>query len=139
MGLFDSIAGQVAGALGGQSGAGGNAALIQAAMSLINSPQIGGIQGLITKFQQGGLGEVVASWLGSGQNLPISGDQIKAVFGAEQIGGVAQQVGMSSQEVSSGLAGLLPQLIDKLSPDGKAPEGDALQAAMGMLGGLLKS
>ena len=46
---------------------------------------------------------------------------------------------MSSQEVSSGLAGLLPQLIDKLSPDGKAPEGDALQAAMGMLGGLMKS
>ncbi|WP_374340018.1 YidB family protein [Methyloversatilis sp.] len=139
MGLFDAIAGQVAGALGGQSGAGNHAALIQAAMSLINSPQIGGIQGLIAKFQQGGLGEVVASWLGSGQNLPISGDQIKAVFGAEQIGGVAQEVGMSSQEVSSGLAGLLPQLIDQLSPDGKAPEGDALQAAMGMLGGLLKS
>jgi uncharacterized protein YidB (DUF937 family) len=139
MGLFDSIAGQVAGALGGQSGASGNAALIQAAMSLINSPQIGGLQGLIAKFQQGGLGEVIASWLGSGPNLPISGEQIKSVFGAEQIGGVAQQVGMSSREVSSGLAGLLPQLIDKLSPDGKAPEGDALQAAMGMLGGLMKS
>lgn len=134
MGLFDSIAGQVAGALGGQSGAGGNAA-----MSLINSPQIGGIQGLIAKFQQGGLGDVIASWLGSGPNLPISGDQIKAVFGAEPIGGVAQQIGMSSQEVSSGLASLLPQLIDQLSPDGKAPEGDALQAAMGMLGGLMKS
>lgn len=139
MGLFDALAGQVAGALGGQSGAGGNAALLQAAMNLINSPQIGGLQGLIARFQQGGLGEVIASWLGSGQNLPISGDQIQAVFGAGQIGNVAQQMGLSSQEVSSGLAGLLPQLVDALSPDGKAPEGDALQTAMGMLGGLLKS
>jgi uncharacterized protein YidB (DUF937 family) len=139
MGLFDSIAGQVAGALTGQGGnAAGNAGLIQAVISVINSPQIGGIPGLIAAFQQKGLGDIIASWIGTGSNLPISAGQLESVLGSEQIGGMAQKLGLSSQEVSGQLSSLLPQLVDKISPTGAAPDGDALQQAMGMLGSFLK-
>ena len=69
MGLFDSIAGQVAGALAGQGGAQGSG-LLQAVMGLINSPQVGGIQGLVAAFQNNGLGNVVQSWIGM---TPASG------------------------------------------------------------------
>lgn len=137
MGLFDSIAGQVTGALAGQGGAQGSG-LLQALMGLINSPQVGGIQGLVAAFQKNGLGNIVQSWIDTGQNLPISPEQLNAVFGSEQIGKVAQQLGLSSQETSSELSNLLPQVIDKLSPSGDVPQGDALQSAMGLLGSFLK-
>lgn len=137
MGLFDSIAGQVAGALSGQGGAQGSG-LLQALMGLINSPQVGGIQGLVAAFQKNGLGDIVQSWIGTGQNLPISPEQLNAIFGSEQIGKVAQQLGLSSQETSAELSNLLPQVIDKLSPSGEVPQGDALQSAMGVLGSFLR-
>lgn len=137
MGLFDSIAGQVAGALSGQGGAQGSG-LLQAVMGLINSPQVGGIEGLVAAFQTNGLGDVVQSWISTGQNLPISPEQLSAVLGSEQIGKVAQQLGLSSQETSSELSSLLPQVIDRLSPSGEVPQGDALQSAMGLLSSFLK-
>jgi uncharacterized protein YidB (DUF937 family) len=60
------------------------------------------------------------------------------VLGSEQIGKVAQQLGLSSQETSSELSSLLPQVIDRLSPSGEVPQGDALQSAMGLLSSFLK-
>jgi uncharacterized protein YidB (DUF937 family) len=137
MGLFDSIAGQVAGALSGQSGAQGSG-LLQLLMALINNPQTGGLQGLIAAFQDKGLGDLVSSWVGTGQNLPISPEQLQSVLGSGQIGQIAQQLGLSSQEVSSQLSALLPQVIDGITPNGQVPEGDAMQNALGMLSGLLK-
>lgn len=137
MGLFDSIAGQVAGALSGQSGAQGSG-LMQLLMGLINNPQTGGLQGLIAAFQDQGLGDLVSSWVGTGQNLPISPEQLQSVLGSGQIGQIAQQLGLSSQEVSGQLSALLPQVIDGITPNGQVPEGDAMQNALGMLSGLLK-
>ncbi|MDP3873612.1 MAG: YidB family protein [Pseudomonadota bacterium] len=137
MGLFDSIAGQVAGALSGQSGAQGSG-LLQILMSLINNPQTGGLQGLIAAFQDKGLGDLVSSWVGTGQNLPITPEQLQSVLGSGQIGQIAQQLGLSSQEVSGRLSALLPQVIDTLTPNGQVPEGDTMQNALGMLSGLLK-
>ncbi|MDP2867333.1 YidB family protein [Methyloversatilis sp.] len=137
MGLFDSIAGQVAGALSGQSGAQGSG-LLQILMSLINNPQTGGLQGLIAAFQDKGLGDLVSSWVGTGQNLPITPEQLQSVLGSGQIGQIAQQLGLSSQEVSGQLSALLPQVIDGITPNGQVPEGDAMQNALGMLSGLLK-
>ncbi|MCQ9374071.1 YidB family protein [Methyloversatilis sp. XJ19-13] len=137
MGLFDSIAGQVAGALSGQSGAQGSG-LLQLLMGLINNPQAGGLQGLIAAFQDKGLGDLVSSWVGTGQNLPISPEQLQSVLGSGQIGQIAQQLGLSPQEVSGQLSALLPQVIDGITPNGRIPEGDAMQNALGMLSGLLK-
>lgn len=137
MGLFDSIAGQVAGALSGQGGAQGSA-LLQLLMGLINNPQTGGLQGLIAAFQDQGLGDLVSSWVGTGQNLPISPEQLQSVLGSGQIGQIAQQLGLSSQDVSGQLSALLPQVIDGITPNGQVPEGDAMQNALGMLSGLLK-
>lgn len=137
MGLFDSIAGQVAGALSGQGGAQGSG-LLQLLMELINNPQTGGLQGLIAAFQDKGLGDLVSSWVGTGQNLPITPEQLQSVLGSGQIGQIAQQLGLSSQEVSGQLSVLLPQVIDGITPNGQVPEGDAMQNALGMLSGLLK-
>lgn len=137
MGLFDSIAGQVAGALSGQGNAQGSG-LLELVMGLINNPQTGGLQGLIAAFQEKGLGDIVSSWVGTGQNLPISPEQLQAVLGSGPIGQIAQQLGLSSQEVSGQLSALLPQVIDTVTPNGQVPEGDTMQNALGMLSGLLK-
>jgi len=136
MGLFDSIAGQVLGQLtqgSGPNGAPGG--LLQAVGGLINSHP-GGLQGLVQAFEQQGLGGVVASWVGTGQNLPVSGEQIQAVLGNQQVAAIAQGLGFSPQEASAKLAEFLPQVVDQLTPNGTLPEGGGLDVAS-VLGGLL--
>ncbi|MGB4062596.1 MAG: YidB family protein [Azonexus sp.] len=134
MGLFDSVVGALA---GGQSG--GDSPLLSIVMQLINNPQTGGLGGLVQSFQQGGLGNIVNSWVSTGQNLPISAEQIKAVLGGGQLQDIASQLGVSTEQASGGLADLLPQLVDKLTPNGQVPEGgDLLAQGLDMLkkGGL---
>lgn len=134
MGLLDSVVGALA---GGQSA--GNSPLLNVVMQLINNPQTGGLSGLVQSFQQGGLGNIVNSWVSTGQNLPISAEQIQAVLGGGQLQNVAAQLGMSTEQASGGLADLLPQLVDKLTPNGQVPEGgDLLAQGLDMLkkGGL---
>lgn len=134
MGLLDSVVGALA---GGQSG--GESPLLNVVMQLINNPQTGGLAGLVQSFQQGGLGSIVNSWVSTGQNLPISAEQIHAVLGGGQLQNIAAQLGMSTEQASGGLADLLPQLVDKLTPNGQVPEGgDLLAQGMDMLkkGGL---
>jgi uncharacterized protein YidB (DUF937 family) len=101
---------------------------------------MGGLAGLMGQFQQAGLGNAMDSWIGKGENVAVSGEQLQQVFGNEQISSIASQLGLSEGEASSQLAGILPQIIDQLTPDGQAPEGgfgDANQL-MGLLGGLMK-
>ncbi len=133
MGLLDSVVGALA---GGQSGSGN--ALLDVAMQLINQ-QPGGLGGLVQSFQQGGLGEVVNSWVSTGQNLPISSDQLQSVLGSGQLQDIAARLGMSGDQAAGGLAELLPQVVDKLTPNGQLPEGgDLLAQGMDLLkkGGL---
>lgn len=133
MGLFDTIteqAGNVLSKSGGQSG------LMEAAIGLISSPQIGGLPGLIKAFQDRGLGDIIASWISTKPNLPISAEQIQEVFGKEQIQAVAQKLGMDTQVASSGLASVLPTVVDKLTPEGTVPEGGMLDKGLAMLKGL---
>jgi len=134
MGLLDSVVGALA---GGQSG--GDNPLLNIVMQLINNPQTGGLGGLVQSFQQGGLGDIVNSWVSTGQNLPISAEQIQAVLGGGQLQNIAAQLGMTTEQASGGLAGLLPQLVDQLTPNGQVPaSGDLLAQGMDMLkkGGL---
>lgn len=134
MGLLDSVVGALA---GGQSG--GDNSLLNIVMQLINNPQTGGLGGLVQSFQQGGLGNIVNSWVSTGQNLPISAEQIQAVLGGGQLQNIASQLGVSTQQASGSLADLLPQVVDKLTPNGQLPEGgDLLAQGLDMLkkGGL---
>ena len=106
---------------------------------LLTDPKHGGLQGLIQTFEQQGLGQIVASWVGTGQNLPISVEQLSAVLGSEKLQGLAQQVGLDPQALSGQLAQWLPQAVDHLTPQGQVPAPGALQpdALQGALGGLL--
>jgi uncharacterized protein YidB (DUF937 family) len=134
MGLLDQVVGGLAAnALGGK----GNG-LAEMAMQLVNQYP-GGLGGLVQAFRQGGLGEIVDSWVSTGQNLPVSGDQLSSVLGSDLLGTLAGQAGVAPQELSSGLAALLPGLVDQLTPGGKLPEGgDLLAQGLDMLkkGGL---
>jgi len=121
--------GQSPGGLGGLGALGGQGALLNAVIAMLANGQqqggggIGGLGDLIGRFTQGGLGDVIGSWIGHGQNAPISGDQLSNVLGSDVIGQLAQQLGLSHGEVAGQLSQILPQAIDRLTPQGQAPAG----------------
>jgi len=86
----------------------------------VDSAATGGLGDLIEKFQQAGMGDVIGSWVGSGQNQPISADQIGAVLGSDAISGMAAKMGMDSNDVAGYLSSILPGLADKLTPNRKS-------------------
>ena len=159
MGLLDSILGSVLG--GSQSQNSGQAALINAVIQMIanrggggslgsglntglgGDSEMGGLGGLgslgglIGALTQSGMGNVANSWVGGGQNLPISPDQITQIFGGGAGGGLlaqlAQQAGMSQGDAASSLSQILPDLVDKLTPDGQVPEQGTLDQMLGSL------
>lgn len=125
MGLLGEMVKGLAGKfLGG--GAGAQSPLLDMALSLLTNPQTGGLGGLVETFKSKGLNEIMSSWVSTGQNLPISSSQIQDVLGSGLIQQFAKKLGSSGEEVSGGLASLLPEIIDKLTPNGKLPESDAL-------------
>jgi len=131
MGLFDEIVSTV-----GKKIMGGNdeqAGLLEQAMSLINNPAVGGLGGLIEKFQKNDLGDIISSWVGTGANQPISGDQIINALGTDKIQEIAGKLGVSDTQVSEGLSAILPQVIDKLTPQGDVPEGNVLEQGISLL------
>lgn len=134
MGLLDQIGGAVGGVLG-QGGKGGvSALLLQQLIGMLSKP--GALGNLTSAFQSAGLGNVLQSWLGTGQNLPISGDQVKQVLGSGTVADLAKNAGVGESDASNLLAGLLPQVIDKLSPGGKLPAQGDLGGALASLGKL---
>lgn len=105
-------------------------------MQLINNPKIGGIEGLVKTFQSGGLGEIVNSWVGTGQNLPVSAEQVQSALGSEQLAAVACQLGVSPAQAGGQLAELLPQVVDLLTPNGQIPQdGDLMAQGLALLKG----
>ena len=133
MGLLDSVVGSLtAGNTPGGTG------LLEAVIQLIQN-QPGGLAGLVQSFQQGGLAEIVNSWVSTGQNLPVSGQQLASVLGSGPLQGMAAQLGLSPDQVAGSLADLLPQVVDQLTPNGQLPQGgDLLAQGMDLLkkGGL---
>ena len=127
MGLLDSVLSSVLSGAGNQNGAqaagaataGGSAALLQVAISLLNSPQVGGLSGLIQKFEAAGLGQQMSSWIGTGANLPINGAQLQQALSPDLISGIAQKIGISPDVVTQGLAQILPHVIDHATPNGQ--------------------
>lgn len=134
MGLFDTVVG----ALKGQSGEAGTGNLLDSIIGMINHPETGGLAGLVQKISEGGLGEQVASWVSTGKNLPVSAEQIQSALSSSGLQDIAAKFGINTNEVAGQLSGLLPQIIDKLTPDGKIPDsGDLAQQALSGLSNLL--
>ncbi len=128
MGLLDSVAGAVLGKLGGESGG-----MAQMAMEMFK--QNGGLAGILEKFQAGGLAEQAASWLGKGENLPVSAEQISSVLGSSAIAEMAAKFGISPKTLSAKIAQHLPTVVDKMTPDGEVTtgSGNLLSAVLSML------
>ncbi|AFK63822.1 hypothetical protein TKWG_20295 [Advenella kashmirensis WT001] len=89
-------------------------------LSMINNQQ-GGLGGLAEKFQQGGLGDIFNSWVNKGENREISPDQVDTALGAETVDTIAAQSGQSRDDVLGSLSGILPQVVDKSTPEGQIP------------------
>ena len=127
-GLGDVLGGLLGGA-GGNTGAGG----VGAVLGGVLSGGTGGLGSLLDQFQRAGFGEQVSSWVGGGQNLPISPAAIAQVFGGEALTQVAQQAGVSEAEASEGLSQLLPEVVDRVTPDGQLPNLEQLAASAAAL------
>jgi len=125
MGLFDQL---VSGALRGAMGQGGGQAdsLLPGLLGqLLGQTNLGGIGGLLTQLQQGGLGDQVSSWLGNGTNAAISPDQLRNALGGDQVQQMARSAGLPVDQLLAMLAQHLPGTIDKMSPNGALDENAA--------------
>jgi uncharacterized protein YidB (DUF937 family) len=131
MGLFD-IAQQLLG--GSQTGGAGN--MVGTVMQVLNG-QAGGLDGVLQSLQQGGLGDAVKSWVGTGGNLPVSAEQIQSVLGSGTVQELAAKLGISPADAASHLSTLLPGIIDHLTPNGEVPQGGLAGAGLDLVKGLL--
>jgi uncharacterized protein YidB (DUF937 family) len=104
--------------------------LLQLALSMLQ--QNGGLEGILGKLREGGLSQQADSWVGTGQNMNISADQLQQVFGSSGISDLASRLGMSEQQASSGLAQLLPEVINQLTPEGQVPENSNDEISQGL-------
>ena len=142
-GLADMLGGLLGG--GGQQQQGGSAGglgdllggLLGGGQAQQAGTQVaGGLGGLTDLLNQAGLGEQVQSWIGTGENQPVSAEQIQATLGqAGTLGQIAQDAGVSEQQAAGGLAELLPGLINKLTPNGQIDAGDIASVLGSLLGG----
>ncbi len=137
MGLLDSLLG---GGQGGQSpAAGGTEAALAGVLSAVLA-QNGGVQGLMNKFSQGGLGGIFSSWVGTGENQPVSASQVQNALGSEQVQALAAKIGIDPATASNLLAQVLPKVVDKLTPTGQVdPNADHQQGLAALLPSLLQS
>lgn len=129
MGLLDDVMGGL-----GKDAGGGIADLLKGQ---------GGLGGLMEKFGQNGLGDVAGSWVGKGANLNVSPEQISQVLGSGPIADFARKLGVSPEQASETLAGLLPEAVDRLTPGGAIDGADGLLDSLpggvgDMIGGFLK-
>lgn len=128
MGLLDDVLGMAG--IGGAAQSSEHASAVSAIMDYINSPQVGGLSGLQQMFHNQGLGGIISSWIGTGQNLPISQDQLQNVLHSEALQNAAAKAGLDPSQLTGMMSQLLPNLVDKLTPNGQVPESGALAQMM---------
>jgi uncharacterized protein YidB (DUF937 family) len=92
----------------------------QSAPSATDSP-LGGLGGLLQRFQQSGYGDVAKSWIGTGDNQPIAPNQLGEVLGPDALNRLSQHTGLSQQDLLAHLSQVLPSVVDKLTPQGRVP------------------
>jgi uncharacterized protein YidB (DUF937 family) len=138
MGLLDNLMQKASGLAGV---AAQNPQAVAAIVSLLSTRDssvggTGGLGGLVTAFQKKGMGDMIASWISTGPNPPISAGQVTDVLGSDVVKQFAAKAGVPQAQAGGLLASLLPTVIDHLTPQGKTPETNAFESA---LGGLLSS
>jgi uncharacterized protein YidB (DUF937 family) len=126
MSLIDDLKKKLLGTAGGSNPTVG--ALLQ---MVDNHP--GGFSGLLETFREKGLGGVVNSWLGTGANQPITAEQIQSVLGNEHIRAFAAKCGISPEQAGAKIAEYLPQVVDKLTPNGQVPQGNVTETGKELL------
>jgi uncharacterized protein YidB (DUF937 family) len=138
MGLLDSILGSVINNVNNVGGAGGSQTnpLLQMAMQMLTKQGENGQSGLadiVNKFQNGGLGDIANSWVGTGENMPVSADQISSVLGCGKLSELANQFGISTDDIAGGLSKILPDLVNQATPNGEVPQSnDFISNALSM-------
>ena len=127
MGMLDGLVGSVLGKVMGEK-----AGMAQVAMEMFNTN--GGVGGILEKFKTGGLADAAASWVGTGDNIPVSADQISSVLGNDQIAATAEKFGIDPATLSAQIAEYLPSVVDKMTPNGavEANSGNILSSVLGM-------
>jgi uncharacterized protein YidB (DUF937 family) len=115
MGLFDEFAKQVA-----KAAHAANPDLVAGILQMLQ--QRGGLDALVRRFQEQGLGEVVASWVSTGPNRPITPDDLAKILDPEQLAELSRRAGVAVSRLPEALAGLMPTLVDRLTPDGEMPD-----------------
>lgn len=120
MGLLDEIVGKVTGMLGGDKGEAPG--FLGEVIGMLTDKESGGLSGLVQSFQEKGLGGIISSWIGTGENQPISIEQIQQVLGSDAIQGLAAKFGIPAEELGGKLAEFLPGVIDRMTPNGTLPE-----------------
>jgi uncharacterized protein YidB (DUF937 family) len=108
MGLLDGL-------LGGIVGAG----MVQVVNGIVEKH--GGLQGVVNEFERNGLGPTVKSWVSTGPNQPIAPDEVQRVLGADLLQQLSQRSGVPVQDLARKLAEVLPQAVDKMTPNGSIP------------------
>lgn len=86
----------------------------------------GGLAGLLSSFEQAGLGHIAQSWVGTGPNQPVSPDQLRQVFGQSQVQSMASQAGMEPHDFLSQLSRHLPAAVDGMTPNGRVPDSGSM-------------
>ena len=131
MGLLDGLENQALNSL-----LGGNSSPLATGLLQMIQSQPGGLQGLVQSFHDKGLGGLASSWVGTGENLPVSADQITQVLGSDTVKSLAATSGVGPDMAGGAIAALLPDIIDKLTPNGQVPAHNSL---MDTVGGLLQN
>jgi len=120
----------------GSSIPGGMGGLLTALLPVVGGMLAGGgLQKMLSGFQANGLEAEADSWIGTGENAPISGADVRKVVGDDQIAQIAAQLGVSEDEAADAVAQVLPTVVDRVSPDGHLAPAGELDAAFGALAG----
>src|SRR5215475_6940528 len=128
MGLLDDVLGMAG--MGNAAQSQQHAGALSMILNYINSPEVGGIAGLERMFQQKGLGSIISSWIGTGQNLPISGDQLQSVMQGGALQNMASKSGMDVSQLTSLFSKLMPHAVDRMTPNGQIPDSNAVSQMM---------
>ena len=126
MGLLDALAREALPKLLAGSGR-GQSPLVDIVIGLLANPRTGGLQGLAESFKSGGMDDIINSWIGTGKNMPISPEEMLRALGNDRLRGFSERAGVPQEEISGGLANILPEIIDKLTPQGRIPDSSLLE------------
>ena len=127
-GLGDVLGGMLGGGRG--AGGGGLGDVLGGMLGGGGGSAAGGLGGLLEQFQRAGLGKQAQSWVSTGPNEPLDPGAVEQVFGPGALGEISRQAGLTEQETAQGLAQLLPEVVDHVTPSGDVPDENALQESV---------